>query len=93
MFTQKDINSIDSSYFDVLASSPFSVTLRSRPTSHEWHLILKSEAKCKPCEVYHRHKETSPWHCQWGSKAFPKALAAIKEHDQFQMRGRTNYGK
>lgn len=93
MFTQKDINSIDSTYFDVLTSSPFAITLRSKPTAHEWHLILKNESRCQSCEVYHRHKETDSWHRQWGSKAFLKVLDAIKEHDRFQMSGRTNYGE
>lgn len=92
MFTQKDIESIDTAYFKVLVSSPFALTLESICTGHQWHLILKNESRCKPCEVYHRHKTTDPWHRQWAGKAFNKALEAIREHDQFQINGRTNYG-
>lgn len=89
MFTQADINKIDSSYFKVITTSPFAITLESAATTgHQWHLILKSEDRCKPCEVYHRHKATDPWHRQWAGKAFLKALYAIREHDQFQMNGR-----
>lgn len=93
MFTQKDIDKIDIGYFKVITTSPFAITLESAATTgHQWHLILKSEAKCKPCEVYHRHKTTDSWHRQWAGKAFSKALEAIREHDQFQMSDRRQYG-
>lgn len=91
MFTKKDIDNIDHTYFKVIASSPFAVTLESINTHHLWHLILRDE-KTGSCEVYHRHKTTDPWHRQWGSKAFAKAIAAIKEHDQFRMSDRRQYG-
>lgn len=90
MFTNKDINNIDKGYFKVIAASPFAITLESLNTSHQWHLILKNESKCQSCEVYHRHKTSDSWHRQWGSKAFSKAIEAIKEHDGYQMAGRIN---
>lgn len=92
MFTNNDIAGIDRSYFEVLSSSPFALTLRSKPTSHEWHLVMKSVNDGRSCEVYHRHKQSHSWHPQWGSKHFPEVLDAIKEHDRFQLGGRINYG-
>lgn len=87
MITNKDIEKLDTTYFNVLYSSPFAVTLQSKNTGHQWHLILRDE-KTGSCEIYHRHKQTDSWHRQWGSKAFQKAIDAIKEHDRFQMEGR-----
>lgn len=87
MFTRRDIDGIDTGYFEILQTSPFALTLRSRCTGHEWHLIVRDN-QWNACEIYHRHNASKPWHRQWGSKTLHNALAAIREHDTFHLNGR-----
>lgn len=37
--TKRDLSSIDTDYFDILDCNPFHITLRSKNTLHEWHLL------------------------------------------------------
>lgn len=88
MFSRQDIDSIDRTYFDVLYSTNFALTLRSKCTGHQWHLIAREGSGWTSCEVYHRHSEADPWHRQWGGKRLNAAIIAIKDHDRFQLGGR-----
>lgn len=66
MITQKDINSIDRSYFEVLGSNSYCITLRSKNTGHEWHLLYYEYIRRSSFRIYHRHSRYYPsysWSC------------------------------
>lgn len=89
MFTEKELKNIDREYFKVIAVSTFAVTLESRNTRHQWHLISKECRTGMSCEVHHRHDPSKPWHPQWGSKRFPDVLDDIRWHDEFAQKKET----
>lgn len=88
MFSQRDIDNLDRGYFEVLYATSFAITLRSGCTGHEWHLIAREGRGWTSCEVYHRHKQSDPWHRQWGGKTLDRAISAIKDHDKYQLNER-----
>lgn len=86
MITQKDINSIDRSYFEVLGSNPYCITLRSKNTSHEWHLLYYEYLHRSLFRIYHRHSRNYPFHAHGHAANLPLALGLIKKHDSYFIR-------
>ena len=41
MFTAKELNTIDTGYFSIIASGGCTVTLQSKNTGHCWHILLQ----------------------------------------------------
>lgn len=96
MFSKADINTIDLEYFEVLDQSAFQVTLRSKNTGHEWHILSqeirlkKSDAVVETCTIGHRHHASDPFHEQTHVKDLNKAQEFIKDHDRFHLDKRKN---
>ena len=92
MFSRNDIASIDRTYFSVLGSSPFTITLRSNNTQHEWHLMVQQvrvEARViNSIKIYHRHDRTVGFHEHGHARTLPEAIKMIRDHDVFQLNGR-----
>ena len=90
MFTIADINSLDSQYFDILGTSPYSVTLRSKCTGHEWHILFTQGQGWQSCRIYHRHHHYDDWHFHGAKPNLRIAVSSIQEHDDYQM-GRNGF--
>lgn len=86
MFTRRDIASLDKEYFDVLGSSPFVITLRSKNTGHEWHLVYAEGSGWKSYRIYHRHERRSPWHEHQGRPTLQDAIDWLMDHDRYQLK-------
>lgn len=49
MITPKQLKAIDITYFTILASGSFTVTLQSRNTGHCWHILFQEYPHFKSC--------------------------------------------
>ena len=85
MFTIADINSLDSQYFDIQGTSPYSVTLRSKCTGHEWHILFTQGQGWQSCRIYHRHHHYDDWHFHGAKPNLRIAVSSIRKHDDYQM--------
>ena len=94
MFSLKDINSIDNSYFETVSADAGCIVLKSKNTGHFW--AITGTGIGDGVSLMHRHNDTDPWHPQ----AFyikcrhnlAGALKAIKSHDADYMKRRTLNG-
>lgn len=93
MFTKKEIASIDTVYFKVLSKSAFQITLQSKNTLHEWHILSREDRihgkVIRLCIISHRHNHSDAFHIHGQSKTLADAMKLIKKHDTFQLKGRT----
>lgn len=83
MFTTEEINKIPISYFHIINTSAFAVTLRSKNTGHDWHILYQESRILKHCVIYHRHKPTDSFHLQCTSPSLEEAIQVIQSHDTF----------
>lgn len=86
MFTRSEINDLDRHYFDILGTSPFAITLRSRNTGHEWHILMSEGTGWQSCRILHRHRHSDSWHKHPSEPTLNDAVAVIQRHDRYQMR-------
>ena len=63
MFTAKELNTIDTGYFSIIASGGCTVTLQSKNTGHCWHILLQEYPHFRSYMIYHtitgEHSTTS----------------------------------
>ena len=84
--TQKEIqNTFSDSYFTIMDSSLFRLTLRSNNTNHEWHILEQEYNNKKFYSFYHRHKGNDPFHYQGHGASLKEIADKIKGHDEYQM--------
>lgn len=88
MITNKEIQSIDRDYFDVIQATPFIISLRSRNTGHYWTAVVEEYATFRHFKVYHKHNAKDQFHRHRDAGNLHKAIADIQSHDAFQMNGR-----
>ncbi|MGO4997536.1 hypothetical protein [Oribacterium sp. Sow4_G1_1] len=73
-------------YFKVLNLNPDEITITSRNTHHTWRLV------CSQTEdlivVFHKHKDSHPFHFHTACISVEDAVLEIKNHDAFQLNGR-----
>lgn len=83
MFTQAELDGIDRKYFEVLKENPHAVTLRSRNTKHEWHLLDTTGTGWRSCRIFHRHHNFDPWHEHSPRPFIDIAIEGIYSHDVY----------
>ena len=83
MFSREELKEIDKDYFTVTAAHSFSVTVTSKNTLHEWHILSKEGKGWKSCDVYHRHHHEDPFHFQEHKPTLKEALHSIRQHDEY----------
>lgn len=88
MFKTNEINSIPASYFNIISTSAFVVTLQSKNTKHFWYITHEEYSTHKTCKIYHRHNAYDPYHAHGHSTDLSTAIRNIKSHDKFQLNGR-----
>ena len=98
MFTQKELRSIDSSYFNIIQASCYCVTLQSKNTKHYWHILHEEYPHFKTCQITHKHNYSDEYHSHRNQPNLAKAIKDIKSHDDYQInvrdkekRARRNY--
>ena len=84
MLTKDDISLIDDSFY-ILFYNAFCVTIRSKATDHEWHIIVREYNHSKSFEIWHRHSAKDAFHLHGHGKSIQKVIEKIKCHDEFQL--------
>ena len=90
MIEPADIEAIDKQYFEIIRMNSYYVTLRSRNTRHEWHLLERIANGHRTFVISHRHKASEPFHLQRNRTTIKDCCAYIKSHDAFQMQKDTS---
>lgn len=85
MFTTKELQSIDRSYFNVIQATCICVTLQSKNTKHFWHILHEEYPHFKTCQVSHKHNYSDAYHQHRNQPTLKKAIEEIKSHDEFQI--------
>lgn len=93
MFNKSELSSIDKEYFTVLSANAYQVTLQSKNTLHEWHILAREDRVhgkvIHTCIINHRHNCRGGFHAHGSASTLADAMNMIKEHDVFQLNGRT----
>lgn len=93
MFNRSDLATIDREYFTVLSANAFQVTLQSKNTLHEWHILAREDRVhgklIRTCMIYHRHNRRDGFHPQGSASTLAGAMNKIKEHDTYFLNRRT----
>lgn len=85
MFTQKERNHIDQSYFVVLQATCYSITLQSRNTKHYWHILHEVGQGYSTCQINHKHHSENSWHRHRNQPNLSASLIEIRSHDTFHL--------
>lgn len=88
LFTTKELQSIDRSYFNVIQATCICVTLQSKNTKHFWHILHEEYPHFKTCQVSHKHNYSDAYHQHRNQPTLKKAIEEIKSHDEFQINAR-----
>lgn len=88
MFRERDIGMLDKSYFNIVLTGDYDVTVQSKNTGHFWYIHNPEYPGEDACVIFHKHKASHPYHRHGKSKNLRQAVRSIKRHDVFQMNGR-----
>lgn len=83
MFTQKEMDSIDLEYFRIIQLGGYAVTIKSKNTSHCWHIVSQSYNTYSSCQIYHTHQEHTPYHLHGKAGSLQAAIQVIQNHDTY----------
>ena len=88
MYSQKDLESIDRSYFTILVADQYDVMIMSKNTRHVWQLHNVELPDEEFTVLFHKHHITHDFHRHAKCSTLKRAIREIKSHDRFQMNGR-----
>lgn len=86
MFTQKQLQSLDPNYFDIIQATGYCIVLRNKCTGHYW--AIGGNGYGSSVSIRHRHNLQSPWHLQsfYGkAHTLQGAIKSIRAHDNYQL--------
>lgn len=64
MIDPSDFEAIDKNYFEIIGNNDYCITIRSRNTLHEWHLMERIANGHRTFVISHRHGPSAPYHLQ-----------------------------
>ena len=85
MITLKEIESIDTQYFNIIEVSAFFIVLQSRNTGHYWHLLRREPNNHISFFISHKHHISDPYHPQACRGSIKACCVYIKEHDKYHI--------
>lgn len=85
MIEPADLEAVDRHYFEIIGSSKYYVTLRSRNTEHEWHLLERIANGYRTFVISHRHRSSEPFHLQRTRPTIAESCEYIKDHDVYYL--------
>lgn len=88
MFHERDIQMLDKSYFNIVLTGAYDVTVQSKNTGHFWYIHNPEISREDACIIFHKHRASHPYHQHGKAKDLRQAVRKIKGHDVFQMNGR-----
>ena len=86
MFTQKDLNHIDRSYFRVISAGCYGVALQSKNTRHCWYIANEDLGYLESCRIWHTHHEGTAMHEHGHGRTLQSCIRQIISHDEYQLR-------
>lgn len=90
MFHERDMGVLDKSYFNIVLTGEYDVTVQSKNTGHFWYIHNLEFPEEDACIIFHKHRASHPYHRHGKAKNLRQAVRKIKRHDVFQMNGRRN---
>ena len=88
MFSQEELKSVDSRYFNIITVDDYDVTIQSRNTGHYWYLHSTDVPGDTVCIIFHKHKYSHPYHQHGRGNSLRQAIRSIQSHDRWQMNER-----
>lgn len=88
MFTEEELQSIDTKYFMMITVDPYDVTIQSRNTGHYWYLHSTGYPTEGSCIIFHKHRYQHPYHQYGRARTLRQAVKSIKNHDIYQIKVR-----
>ena len=88
MFTETQLKSINPKRYKIITANARNVMIRSKKTGHYWQIHTSQEQDKRSCVVFHKHRNGDPYHCHCKADNLYHALAKIKSHDKWQLKGR-----
>lgn len=85
MFITKELKNIDRTYFHIIHAGCYSITLQSKNTKHYWHILQQEYPLFTSCKIWHKHKQTAPFHEQGNVPTLKQAMDKIREHDHYHL--------
>lgn len=85
MFTQRELDFIDTNYFRIIQLSGYSITLQSKNTQHCWHILSQCYGNISTCQIHHTHHKYTPYHLHGHAPCISAAIHLIKKHDEYQL--------
>lgn len=85
MFSRKDIESIDRTYFTVKSAGCYGITLQSKNTKHCWYITSEDYGNFQTCTIFHTHHEGTPMHQHGHGRNLKVCIGKIKDHDVYQI--------
>ena len=80
MFSDNDLELVNSSPYEVRQANHHDVTLHSTVTGHDW--VIVTNYATTDCYLLHRHKTGDPYHRQRGQyRSLGEALRYIDAHE------------
>lgn len=88
LFNERDIGMLDKSYFNIVLTADYDVTVQSKNTGHFWRIHNPEHPGAEACVIFHKHRASHPYHLHGRARNLHQAVRNIKKHDVFQMNGR-----
>lgn len=88
MFSQEELKSVDSRYFNIITVDDYDVTIQSRNTGHYWYLHSTDVPGDTACIIFHKQKYSHPYHQHGRGNSLRQAIWSIQSHDRWQMNER-----
>ena len=85
MIGLSDLAAIDRQYFEVIGNNDYCITLRSRNTLHEWHLLERIANDNRTFVISHRHGPSGPYHLQRSRPTVEACCDYIMDHDRYHL--------
>lgn len=85
MFSQRQLQSINKTYFNVISATAGCIVIQSNNTGHVW--AINGSGVGDGVRLKHKHKLSDPWHDQAfyikGRHDLQGAFRAIRFHDEY----------
>lgn len=88
MYSVKELNSLDRTYFEIIRADEADVTLISKNTRHIWYIHNAGYPTEGLSIIFHAHSPALPLHHHGKANTLRQAIRSIKSHDKWQMNGR-----
>lgn len=88
MFDANDLFSLGPNYCSIIFTDALDVTIMSWNTGHYWFIHNPEYSTPGICIIFHKHKESHPYHRHGRANSLRQTVRSIQSHDRWQMTGR-----